>query len=439
MSQVGNTKAGNQSEHNNNTDKAQAREGGSLKATITVAMSNFLEAGCIVAAAGSLSLWVEYLHLSNASIGLLGAVSANGFGSALGALISGPLVDRYGRKLIYKYDLLIYMFGVLLVAFSMNFPMLLAGSIITGIAVGAAIPAAWTYIAEEAPTGKRAGRIGLGQLTWSFGPAMILFLSVMAAPLGVLGSRLIFIFLFVVALITWILQQQINESRIWEEEKKKDEEAGTQVSIKELFTIKANRQALILTTGIYLFWNLVAGVLGFFLPYIYTHIGNLSNATANMMSCVLWLFTCLSTYFVFMKFGDKWNRKMLFSIGAIMGIIAWIVLTFGNKSWFELIFFVVVWGTAAGIGAQAFYGLWSGELFKTQYKAKVQGLMFFTVRAFIGVFSLIFPAIMNDMGFTVAGCIMIFFLVIHLLIGIWLTPETRGKTLEQIMDERYGE
>ncbi len=201
-----------------------AAKQGSLKATITVAMSNYLEAGSIVAGAGGLTLWMEYLNLNDAKLGLLGALSANGFGSAIGAFLGGILVDKYGRKFIYKYDLLVYMLGILLIMFSFNFPMLLVGYVVTGIAVGAAIPAAWTYIAEEAPKGERAARVGWGQFAWSIGPAITLFLSVLLAPLGLLGSRIIFAQLFVVALITWIMQEEINESTIWTEEKEKVEE-----------------------------------------------------------------------------------------------------------------------------------------------------------------------------------------------------------------------
>ena len=57
-------------------------------------------------------------------------------GAAVGAAIGGPLCDRYGRKAIYTYDLLVYMAGVLLAAFALNFTMLLAAFIITGLAVG---------------------------------------------------------------------------------------------------------------------------------------------------------------------------------------------------------------------------------------------------------------------------------------------------------------
>jgi len=418
-----------------------------MKSTITVAMSNYLEAGSIVAGAGGLTLWMEYLNLDDFKLGLLGALSANGFGAAIGALIGGILVDKYGRKLIYKYDLLVYMLGVLLITFSFNFPMLLIGYIITGIAVGAAIPAAWTYIAEEAPDNERAARVGYGQLAWSIGPAVSLLLSVALAPLGLLGSRIIFAQLFVIALITWILQQQINESTIWEEEKKKEEKLKaklkatgqkTENPIKELFTIKANRQAITLLLGIYVFWNLVAGVMGYFMPYIYERVGGLSSAQANLLQAFLWILTVASTYFVFIKLGDKVSRKILYTVGAVMGIAAWAILSLGSMGLTELFLFVILWGIAAGFGAQAFYGLWASELFHTKYRAKAQGFLFCIARVAVGLISLIVPTMITVLGFKISGLIMIGFLLVAAIIGFVMAPETRGKSLKQIEQERYS-
>ncbi|MDM5224077.1 MFS transporter [Peribacillus sp. NJ11] len=406
-------------------------------------MSNYLEAGSIVAGAGGLTLWMEYLDLNDFKLGLLGALSANGFGAAVGALLGGFLVDKYGRKFIYKYDLIAYMLGVLLIVFSYNFPMLLIGYVVTGIAVGAAIPAAWTYIAEEAPEGERAARVGWGQLAWSVGPAITLLLSVALAPLGLLGSRLIFAQLFIIALVTWILQQQINESTIWEEEKQKQNKLKkkgklTDVSLKELFSVKENRKALFLLIGIYGFWNLVAGVMGYFMPYIYETVGGLTATQANLLQGTLWLLTVVSTYFVFIKLGDKVNRKVLFGIGAAMGIVAWLILTFGGMGWTELLLFVLLWGTAAGFGAQSFYALWSSELFHTKYRAKAQGVMFSIARIGVGLFSLVIALLITTLGFKIAGLIMIAFLIIHLVIGLTMSPETRGKSLKEIQKERYG-
>lgn len=367
-------------------------------------------------------------------------MSANGFGSAIGAFLGGILVDKYGRKFIYKYDLLVYMLGILLIMFSFNFPMLLVGYVVTGNAVGAAIPAAWTYIAEEAPKGERAARVGWGQFAWSIGPAITLFLSVLLAPLGLLGSRIIFAQLFVVALITWIMQQQINESTIWTEEKEKSrrEAEKRDVSWKQLFTVKANLKAIVLLVGIYVFWNLVAGVMGYFMPYIYETVGGLSASQANLLQGFLWTLTVAATYFVFIKLGDRVNRKLLYGVGAGMGIAAWLVLTFGGMGMFELFTFVVLWGLAAGFGAQAFYGLWAGELFHTRYRAKAQGFIFALARIAVGLISLVVPFMISSLGFQAAGLIMIGFLVIAAVVGLIMAPETRGKSLEEIQEERYG-
>lgn len=52
---------------------------------------------------------------------------------------------------------------------------------------------------------------------------------------------------------------------------------------------------------------------------------------------------------------------------SVPGVIAWTILTVSPMTWPTLIAFVLLWGSAAGIGAQAFYALWTTELFPTRY------------------------------------------------------------------------
>ena len=104
---------------------------GGWKATIAVSMSNYIEAGSIIALATSLSLWQEYFGFTNLAVGLVAALSANAFGAALGALIGGPLGDRYGRKFIYTYDLILYMIGTAFVIFAVAPWMLVLGVVLT--------------------------------------------------------------------------------------------------------------------------------------------------------------------------------------------------------------------------------------------------------------------------------------------------------------------
>lgn len=55
-------------------------------AMISVAMSNYIEAGSIIAIATSLSLWQKEFGIDDFAVGLLAALSANAFGAAAGAL-----------------------------------------------------------------------------------------------------------------------------------------------------------------------------------------------------------------------------------------------------------------------------------------------------------------------------------------------------------------
>ena len=179
------------------------------KATAAVSMSNYIDSGSIIAIATSLGFWGKaYFPDDDGTIaGLLAAFSANAFGAAIGALIGGPLCDKYGRKFIYTYDLLLYALGGLVVVFTTNLAMLFAGFIIIGLAVGASVPAGWTYIAEFAPTNQRGRHIGATQLAWSFGPFIGFGLAAALTPLGLLGSRIIFAHLVVIALTTWYIRR----------------------------------------------------------------------------------------------------------------------------------------------------------------------------------------------------------------------------------------
>ena len=206
---------------------------GSLKRTIAVSLTNYLDAGAIVAGASGLTLWQKYLGLSEVHLGWLNFISANCLGAALGAIIGGVLADKYGRKFIYTYNLIVYMVGVLLILCSVNFPMLLAGFLVTGISVGIGVPASWTYISESSEIDKRGRNICISQMSWGVGPMIILLLGMFFAPggylfswvealahaiggaglagdaLNVFSSRVVFFSLFVVAFIAWNMQRKL--------------------------------------------------------------------------------------------------------------------------------------------------------------------------------------------------------------------------------------
>ncbi|MDR0328168.1 MAG: MFS transporter [Planctomycetaceae bacterium] len=435
---------------------------GSLKSTITVSLTNYLDAGAIVAGASGLTLWQNYLGLSESFLGLLNAISANCFGAALGAIIGGRLADKYGRKAIYSRNMLVYMLGVGIVMFSVNVPMLLLGFLITGIAVGIGVPPSWTYIAETSEATNRGRNIGISQLAWSVGPALIFLLGWLVSPTGPLGSvarqlgtlilqtdngasldlfgnRLIFFTLFIVAFIAWRLQRRLHESAEWVEQKAQDTGEKQGNSYKELLTSLINVKAIAFLVGIYLTWNFVAGAMGFFMPHVYETAGGLSNESANFLQMAMWSLTALFSFVGFGLLADKVNQRLLYAFGTSLGLAAWVILTFvGITNYAAIWAFVFLWGMHAGFGVQAFYALWASELFHARYRAAAQGLMFFMVRGGAAIWSFIFTGVFHMAGFYTAGVMMVGLLVFALIVGVIWTPNTRGKTLKQISEERYG-
>ncbi len=448
----------------------------SLKSTLAVSLTNYLDAGAIVAGASGLTLWQNYLNLSEIHLGWLNFISANCLGAAIGAIIGGVLADKYGRKAIYTYNMLVYMVGVLVIMLATNFPTLLTGFLITGISVGVGVPASWTYISESSETGNRGRNICISQMAWGIGPLIILILGTLLAPataneaggllfpvveafanfvtngeangdsLNIFSSRIVFGSLFIVAFIAWLLQRRLDESAEWKTAKEAEKQSGIKQksvfsSFGALFANKTCVRSMLFLAGIYLTWNMVCSVMGFFQPHIYETAGGLSNEMANMFAAGQWVVIIAMT-FVCSLVVDKINQRGLYAFGVSMGVMAWIiVIMIGISSMTGLVIFTALWAIQAGISVQTFYALWASELFPAKYRAAAQGIMFFTVRGVSAIWGLYFVDIYGEKGegFTLAGTMMLALFIISLVIGVIWAPKTQGKTLEEITKERYGD
>lgn len=441
----------------------------SLKSTLAVSLNNYLDAGAIVAGGSGITLWQNYLGLTELHLGWINAISANALGAAIGAIVGGFLADKFGRKFIFTYNLLVYMLGVLVVMLSCNFPMLLAGFLITGISVGIGVPASWTYISESSEVNNRGRNICISQMSWGFGPMIILLMGMLFAPGGVFygpvesvaygllgadavqtavevfSSRFVFFTLFVVAFIAWLLQRQLDESSEFEAnkaaEKAAGDEGGLLKSFSVLFSNKTAIKSAAFLAAIYLTWNLVASVMGFFSPHICETAGGVSNEYSNMMNCAQWATVVVVTLGISYII-DRTSHKLLYILGLVFALCTWLlIVTIGVNDITTLWAFVILWGLNGGISVQIFYALWGSELFPAKFRAGAQGLMFFVVRGLSAVWGVIFTLIYGDNGegFTIAAYCMIALLIISLVVGVIGCPNTRGKSLNEITKERYGD
>jgi MFS family permease len=112
----------------------------------------------IVGALGPALQNSETLHLSSADLGAVASFYV--MGAVAGALVSGWVTDRFGRRLVFYATLIVYLAGVLLSAFAWNFVSFALFRMLTGMGIGGEYAAVNSAIDELIPA-KYRGRIDL--------------------------------------------------------------------------------------------------------------------------------------------------------------------------------------------------------------------------------------------------------------------------------------
>jgi MFS transporter, SP family, inositol transporter len=400
-------------------------------------MASYLDAGSIVALGAGLALYQSYFSLSDGAVGALAAIGPNALGCAIGAVSGGWLGDKLGRKFIYQYDLMVYAAGILCIALAVDPAMLFLGTFVVGVAVGIDVPTSLALVGELAPDKARGKLLGFTHVAWCLGPVIVLWLAVLLAPLGVLGIRIIFLHLFLVAVITWAMRRGLTESARWTEASRAAREAPlARNRVRALFA-GANLRALAWTATFYLFWNLAAGTVGIFNPYIIRTLGAASQAASVGLTSASFIIAMLVTLTIFMRFSDRSYavRRLLWAVGAILQIGAYglyLVLPFSIPT---IIANIVLFSSGAALAGEAFYKVFSQELFPTMLRGTAQGFTFGLARVVLGIWSFFVPVLARA-GIGGVATLLTLFLVISGVAGFFFMPDTSGKSLEQIQTER---
>lgn len=397
------------------------------KRVLLACMADYLDAGAIVAASAGLVLWTEAFGFSPTALGILAAVGVNAGSYAFGALIGGRLGDRFGRKRIYQYDLLVYVAGALLVVFAGQGWMIFAGLIILGLAVGADVPTSWALIGEIAPHKKRGSLMGMTSVFWSLGPVVVLLLAFVLADLGILGIQIVFAHLAVVAFVTWFLRRKMNESEVWVAAQSK---SGLSVfRAKELFGLYGGR--LFFVFIVHSLGAIALGTFGFFLPYILSAIGNQSQAASVGFNALYFGLIAVGVAFLFMPLVDRINRRLLYGVAGLVNAASVLLIIFFPLSNTLVVFsFVVLFALSSSCGQEQLYRVWCQELFPTRMRTTAQGLIIFSQKIALAIWSAFVPAILAA-SFDAFVWILFATIVASVLIGVIWMPK-RPESIEDI-------
>ncbi len=142
--------------------------------------------------------------------------SATVFGMFLGTAGQGEFSDRFGRRFIYQFNLLLFGVFTILGALTTSVTLLVACRFIAGIGLGAEQPLAFAYAGEYSPKRIRGRVLAIvhfigGAMVWPIGTALVLlFGSTFADPEH--AWRGVWLFVGIGALIVWVLRFALPES-----------------------------------------------------------------------------------------------------------------------------------------------------------------------------------------------------------------------------------
>lgn len=146
--------------------------------------------------------------LAPGQMGLIGSIGL--IGMALGAVISGTVADRIGRKKVFTITVLLYSIASAFCVLSWNYQSLLVFRFLVGFGLGGELPVAATLVSEYAPSRVRGRFIVLLESFWGLGWIAAACIAYFFIP--VYGWRMAFLIGALPALYVCLIRLHMPES-----------------------------------------------------------------------------------------------------------------------------------------------------------------------------------------------------------------------------------
>ncbi|MDI6812301.1 MAG: MFS transporter [Desulfitobacteriaceae bacterium] len=412
-----------------------------------------IDLGMLTFVLGSLK---THFHLSVVQTGLLS--SASFLGMFFGAAIAGMLADRFGRKIVFQWSMVLWGLGSFLSAFSPSAEMLGISRILVGFGMGMEFPIGQSLISEFIPAKNRGRYIAFLEGFWPLGFITAGILAYFILPVG--GWRWVFIAQGIPAIFVLFIRRVVPESPRWLESRGRDAEANqVMTTFEEHVKHSLGLKELPQPSG-----KSFAAVVGE-QKFSFMDLWAPGYAKRTLMVWALWFFALLGYYGLTTWLGAFLQQAgysvtksvfytLLISLAGLPGFVsaAYLLEIIGRKGTVALMLFgsaiaAYFYGTAGsvttliafGLCMQFFlFGMWSSiyaytpELYPT--RARATGAGFASALGRLGsllgpyIVGVLLPITGHTGIFTLGAASFVVAALVVLLFGV----ETKGKVLEEI-------
>ena len=379
-------------------------------------------------------------------------VSIGFVGMAIGAVFSGGLADRWGRRTVFALSLVIYSIATALCAFAPNLTWLLVFRFIVGLGLGGQLPVAVTLVSEYIPAHVRGRFIVLLESFWGLGWLVAALISYFVIPnygwhIAFLIGGLPAIYVFIILKkVPESIPYLINRGRIEEAHalvQKLERQCGVEViqtievkavstqknvSFQQLWSGGFARRSLML----WLIWfGIVYSYYGIFtwLPSLLVNKGY--TIVQSFEYVLVMILAQLPGYVVAAWLVEKLGRKM--TLAGFIGMCAVSAYFFGQADSVQMI---MVWGCL-----MSFFNLGAWGVLYTytpeQYPANIRAFGSGWASAIGRMGGIFAPLVVTHMMNSANGFSNVFLMFTAVLMTVAtvilvLGEETKGKTLEEI-------
>ncbi len=381
-------------------------------------------------------------------------ISLTFVGMTLGALITGFVGDRMGRRFTYQINLLIFGLASLAAAFAQDMNQLIICRFVQGLGLGAEIVVGYSTLTEFVPPRTR-GR-------WL---SMMAFLTVCGFPVTALlgyliipafGWRPMFVIAGVCSLIVWYLRKNLPESPRWLESQGRTAEAEAlmqaietesaggatlppvvlpaavpQVSASDMLRPPLLQRMLV---GSWVLITINTLIFGFviFLPQFFLRQGlTIANSLAYtlVLSAASLVGCALGAYL-----SDAIGRRMSIIGASVATIIAGYIYARFNAASDPTIVLSVGFVLIVAIYVQTaiLFGVYTTELFPTEIRLRANGICNTLGRGATVISPFIVTALMASYQLPGVVWLMIGLVVIQIVVVWAWGVETRNRGLEDV-------